>query len=318
MSNIDSISDKWGFAPGDIAARIAAKRSAFDAEGFTRSLKSRIYGQDPIVDAIARQLRIRISRPSKRKPLALMFAGPSSVGKTETSKLIADALGMSLYIEPCNLLKESHKVSSITGSTLGYADSGKEPAIVQALNKANGRLVIILDEFEKAHPDVAAVFLSILDEGALKAAGADHDFRRCIFIATSNAGIQNFDFASDRPGSPASFEHIKKAMGAAFLPELMNRFAALYMFQPLGDVALQHLVADQVEALISDYHKLDVGGSRDGMREFVGQVLAGFGDAAPNGRTLGNAVEQLLIPQLDDIAAGQMVRIDADGRIRPC
>ncbi len=314
----NNVADKWGFTPDDIAARIAAKRSAFDVEAFIGKLKATIKGQDPVIDAVAKQMKIRVARPSKRKPLAMMFAGPSSVGKTETSKLIADALGMSIYVEPCNLLKESHKVSSITGSTLGYADSGKEPAIVQALNKANGRLLVVLDEFEKAHPDVAAVFLSVLDEGVLKAAGAEHDFRRCVFIATSNAGIQNFEFGTDQPGSPASFERIKRAMGAAFLPELLNRFAALYMFQPLDPVALQHLVADQVEQLIGEYHKLDVGGSRDGMRELVGQVLAGFGDAAPNGRTIGCAVEQLVIPQIDEVAAGQMVKIDPDGRIRAC
>lgn len=319
MSNTEHVVDKWGFNADEIAARIAAKRTAFDLDGFAKKLKSKIYGQDAIIDAIGRQVKTRISRPNKRKPLCLALAGPSSVGKTETAKLLADALAMPLYIEPCNLLKESHKVSAITGSTLGYADSSTEPPMAKAISKAGGKAVILLDEFEKCHADVAAVFLSVFDEGSLKAAGNIYDCTQSIFLVTSNAGISNFDFDRDEPGTPASFDKIRKAMSEAFLPELLNRFAGIYMFKPLSDAARHRLIATQAELIIGEYHNLDESRSRDGMKEFVTLVLAGFGtDAVPNGRTLSNAVEQLLAPQLDDVPTGATVRIEPDGRIRPC
>ena len=181
------------------AAAVAGQDWPEPCVRLTHDLSQRVLGQDRAVEATAFRLYSHLAKREPARPLSLVFYGPTGVGKSELGKALAPALErcrgeryQSIWTE-LNTFTQPHSVHRLTGAPPGYVGYEDQP-ILEAVRR-NPRTVFMFDELEKAHPEVLNVFMSILDEGRCTAHRADEagerelDFRRCVFVFTTNADL---------------------------------------------------------------------------------------------------------------------------------
>ncbi len=282
-------------------------------------LGKRLIGQKPAVRAVSdavRRARAGISDPD-RPTGSFLFLGPTGVGKTELAKSLADFLfddehamvriDMSEY-------SEKHSVARLVGAPPGYVGYDEGGQLTEAVRR-RPYSVVLLDEVEKAHPDVFDILLQVLDDGRLTdGQGRTVDFRNTILILTSNLGSQ---FLVD----PALSEEAKrdlvlKAVRAAFKPEFLNRLDEIALFDALGTAELGLIVRQQVAALqrrLADRRlKLEVTQSA---QDWL--VLTGY-DSAYGARPLRRLVQTSIGDQLareilaGNVPDGAAVLVDVD------
>lgn len=225
-------------------------------------LRKRVLGQEEAVRTVAEAVRIaRAGLRAPGKPVVLMFAGPTGTGKTELAK----ALSETLFFESHRLItldmseyQESHSVAKLIGSPPGYIGFGEEPYLVRGL-RLHPYSVVLLDEIEKAHPDVLATFLQVFDEGRLTdGRGRRIHCGNAIFILTSNIGT-NIELKRPvgfRRGEESAQDldelldkEIKQAAALRLSPELINRLQAIVVFKPLGWDTLHSILDLYLEKL---------------------------------------------------------------------
>lgn len=223
------------------------------------TLNTTIVGQEEaksaVIDAVKR-LDLRLTH--REKPVSFMFAGPSGTGKTEIAKQIALAVfGSDNRLININMSEYSSAMSMtrITGSSAGYVGSDSKQELPFDVLENNPYQVVLLDEFEKAHPDVQRFFMQALDEGSVKnARNKEIDFRRSIVIATTNAGVvemrkNTIGFSSGTAEKPRIRQNdIIKMLEASFPTELLNRFEKIIGFTPI-------LQEDYTKILAVKYNK---------------------------------------------------------------
>ncbi len=220
-------------------ARIPAKSvSASDRDvlrTLERDLKLTIFGQDRAISALAGA--IKMSRSGLReedKPIgAFLFAGPTGVGKTEVTRQLALLMGVELIRFDMSEYMERHTVSRLIGAPPGYVGFDQGGLLTEAVSR-NPHAVVLLDEIEKAHPDVFNLLLQVMDHGTLTDNnGRKADFRNVILVMTTNAGAQEMSRASigftQQDHSADGMEIIRKA----FTPEFRNRLDAIIQFAEL-------------------------------------------------------------------------------------
>ncbi len=220
-------------------ARIPAKSvSASDRDALRtleRDLKLTIFGQDRAIGALAGA--IKMSRSGLRdedKPIgAFLFAGPTGVGKTEVTRQLALLMGVELIRFDMSEYMERHTVSRLIGAPPGYVGFDQGGLLTEAVSK-NPHAVVLLDEIEKAHPEVFNLLLQVMDHGTLTDNnGRKADFRNVILVMTTNAGAQEMSRASigftQQDHSADGMEILKKA----FTPEFRNRLDAIIQFAEL-------------------------------------------------------------------------------------
>lgn len=215
-------------------------------QNFAEALRGKVIGQDKAVDNIAKAIRrSRAGLKSKYRPIgSFLFVGPTGVGKTELSKVLADELfgdrealvrlDMSEYME-------RHTVSKIIGSPPGYVGHEEAGQLTEKIRR-NPYSIILLDEIEKAHPDVQNMFLQIMEDGHLTDShGRKVSFKESVIIMTSNAGSStpsvNVGFQQDNDAISA-FENL----GDYFKPEFLNRFDAIITFNELSKENLLEII----------------------------------------------------------------------------
>jgi ATP-dependent Clp protease ATP-binding subunit ClpA len=229
-------------------ARIPPKNvSASDRDllrNLERDLKLVIFGQDAAIDSLAAAIKMaRSGLRDERRPIgAFLFAGPTGVGKTEVTRQLALALGVELVRFDMSEYMERHTVSRLIGAPPGYVGYDQGGLLTEAITK-QPHCVLLLDEIEKAHPDVFNLLLQVMDHGTLTDNnGRKADFRNVIIVMTTNAGAQEMSRASigftlQDHTSDAS-EIIKKS----FSPEFRNRLDGIIQFQPLGERTIARVV----------------------------------------------------------------------------
>ena len=218
-------------------------------------LKKRIIGQDEAVDAVAaavRRSRIRLS--AKKRPASFIFVGPTGVGKTELVKVLSEE--MFNNVEPLIRLDmsefmEKHSVSRIIGSPPGYVGYDEAGQLTEKVRR-RPYSIVLLDEIEKAHPDVMNILLQILDEGRITdAQGRQVSFENTIIIMTSNAG-------SERQGSALGFDKTRyddardraaTALREFLRPEFIARVDEVVVFRPLEQKDMEKIAALMLEEL---------------------------------------------------------------------
>jgi len=208
------------------------------------SLKRVVFGQDEAITQIV--TAIKMARSGLRddgKPIgSFLFAGPTGVGKTEVTKQLSEHLGINLLRFDMSEYMERHTVSRLIGAPPGYVGYDEGGLLTDAVNK-NPHAVLLLDEVEKAHPDVFNLLLQVMDNGALTDSnGRKVDFRNVILIMTSNAGAQAISRSS------MGFTHqnhsldTSKAIENTFTPEFRNRLDAVVQFNPLPESVITSIV----------------------------------------------------------------------------
>ena len=211
-------------------------------------LKAHVIGQDDAVDKIAKAIRRnRVGLGSPNRPIgSFLFVGPTGVGKTELSKQLA----IELFGSADNMIRfdmseymEKHSVAKLVGAPPGYVGYDEAGQLTEKVRR-NPYSLVLLDEVEKAHPDVMHMFLQVLDDGRLTdGQGRTVSFKDTIIIMTSNAGTgkaeANVGFGAAREGRTNS---VLGELGNFFSPEFMNRFDGIIEFQPLSKENLLQIV----------------------------------------------------------------------------
>ena len=200
-----------------------------------RDLKMLIFGQDDAIETLGATVRLaRSGLRDPNKPIgSFLFIGPTGVGKTEVTKQLANSMGIELIRFDMSEYMERHTVSRLIGAPPGYVGYDEGGLLTEAVNK-HPHSVVLLDEIEKAHPDVYNLLLQIMDHGTLTDTnGRKTDFRHTIVIMTSNAGVDMFDKISIgfTPGDSSS--DVLTAVQRVFSPEFRNRLDAIVQFKAL-------------------------------------------------------------------------------------
>jgi len=199
------------------------------------NLKMVVFGQDEAIDSLATAIKLsRAGLGNPEKPIgAYLFSGPTGVGKTEVSRQLARILGIELLRFDMSEYMERHTVSRLIGAPPGYVGFDQGGLLTEAVTK-QPHCVLLLDEIEKAHPDVFNILLQVMDHGTLTDNnGRKADFRNVILVMTTNAGAQEMSRSSigftQQDHSSDGMEVIKRS----FTPEFRNRLDAIVQFGPL-------------------------------------------------------------------------------------
>ncbi|PVA05859.1 ATP-dependent Clp protease ATP-binding subunit ClpA [Thalassorhabdomicrobium marinisediminis] len=277
-----------------------------DLEG---SLKRVVFGQDDAIVALSSAIKLaRAGLREPEKPIGnYLFAGPTGVGKTEVAKQLADTLGVELLRFDMSEYMEKHAVSRLIGAPPGYVGFDQGGMLTDGVDQ-NPHCVLLLDEMEKAHPDVYNILLQVMDHGKL----TDHngrttDFRNVIIIMTSNAGASEMAKEAIGFGRDRRTGEDTAAIEKTFTPEFRNRLDAVVSFAPLSkDVILQVVekFVLQLEAQLMD-RNVSIELSRP-----AAEWLAERGyDDKMGARPLGRVIqEHIKKPLAEELLFGQLAK----------
>ncbi len=229
-------------------ARIPPKTVSSDdmqvLRNLERDLKLVIYGQDEAVESLAAAIKLsRSGLANQEKPIgSFLFAGPTGVGKTEVTRQLARIMGIELIRFDMSEYMERHTVSRLIGAPPGYVGYDQGGLLTEAITK-HPHAVLLLDEIEKAHPDVFNLLLQVMDHGTLTDNnGRKADFRNVILVMTTNAGADQLNRASigfaKQDHSTDAMEVIKRS----FTPEFRNRLDGIIQFRQLGPETISQVV----------------------------------------------------------------------------
>lgn len=228
--------------------------SASDREvlkNLTRDLKMMIYGQDESIETLGAAVKLaRSGLRDQNKPIgSFLFVGPTGVGKTEVCKQLAKILGVELIRFDMSEYMERHSVSRLIGAPPGYVGYDEGGLLTEAVNKTP-HSIVLLDEIEKAHPDVYNLLLQIMDHGTLTDMnGRKTDFRHTVLIMTSNAGAEIADKTSIGFTPHDTSTDIMGAVTHVFSPEFRNRLDAIIQFKALDSKTILSVVNKFVSEL---------------------------------------------------------------------
>jgi len=242
-------------------ARIPPKSVSKDDQEILRdleaSLKRVVFGQDPAIEALSSAIKLsRAGLREAEKPIGnYLFAGPTGVGKTEVAKQLAASLGVEMLRFDMSEYMEKHAVSRLIGAPPGYVGFDQGGLLTDGVDQ-HPHCVLLLDEIEKAHPDVYNILLQVMDHGQL----TDHNgrtvnFRNVVLIMTSNAGASELAKTAIGFGRDRREGEDTAAIERTFTPEFRNRLDAVISFAPLGKEIITQVVEKfvlQLEAQLMD------------------------------------------------------------------
>ncbi len=222
-------------------------------------LKQVIFGQDEAIATLAAAIKMaRSGLGEEHKPIgSFLFAGPTGVGKTELTRQLATTLGIELIRFDMSEYMERHTVSRLIGAPPGYVGYDQGGLLTEAINK-HPYAVLLLDEIEKAHPDVFNLLLQVMDHGTLTDNnGRKTDFRNVIIVMTTNAGAEQMSRPSIGFASQDHSSDGLEAIRRSFTPEFRNRLDAVIQFNSLDEKTIGFVVdklVAQIEAQLMDKH----------------------------------------------------------------
>jgi ATP-dependent Clp protease ATP-binding subunit ClpA len=242
-------------------ARIPPKNvSVSDKEtlkNIERDLKMVVYGQEEAIELLAQTIKMsRSGLGNQEKPIgSFLFAGPTGVGKTEVTRQLARIMGIELVRFDMSEYMERHTVSRLIGAPPGYIGFEQGGLLTEAINK-QPHAVLLLDEVEKAHPDVFNLLLQVMDHGSLTDTnGRKTDFRHVVVVMTTNAGAEQASRASIGFSPQDHSSDAMEAIKRTFTPEFRNRLDTIIQFKALTPETIGHVVDKfifELEAQLSD------------------------------------------------------------------
>lgn len=294
-------------------ARIPPKTVSNDdmdtLKNLERNLKLVIFGQDQAIDSLSTAIKLsRAGLGNEDKPIgSFLFAGPTGVGKTEVTRQLARIMGIELIRFDMSEYMERHTVSRLIGAPPGYVGYDQGGLLTEEINK-HPHAVLLLDEIEKAHPEVFNLLLQVMDHGTLTDNnGRKADFRNITIIMTTNAGAEQLSRSSmgfaSQDHSSDGMESIKKA----FSPEFRNRLDGIIQFKQLGP----DMIAQVVDKFVFEFeHQLEEKGVSLSIDDEVRTWLAIKGyDPVMGARPLTRVIqEHLKKPLAEDLLFGALAK----------
>ncbi|MGC7411317.1 ATP-dependent Clp protease ATP-binding subunit ClpA [Pandoraea pneumonica] len=303
-------------------ARIPPQSVSADDRGklqtLDRDLKSVVFGQDPAIDALSAAIKMsRAGLGKTDKPIgAFLFSGPTGVGKTEVAKQLAFTLGIELIRFDMSEYMERHAVSRLIGAPPGYVGFDQGGLLTEAITK-KPHCVLLLDEIEKAHPDIFNVLLQVMDHGTLTDNnGRKADFRNVIIIMTTNAGAETINRASIGFTNERQAGDEMADIKRMFTPEFRNRLDSIISFKPLDEQIILRVVDKFLIQLEDQLHekKVEVVFT-DKLRTYLSKK--GFDPlmgARPMQRLIQDTIRRALADELlfGRLTTGGRVTVDLD------
>ena len=283
-----------------------------------RDLKNVVFGQDPAIEALAAAIKMaRAGLGKTDKPIgSFLFSGPTGVGKTEVAKQLAFIMGIELIRFDMSEYMERHAVSRLIGAPPGYVGFDQGGLLTEAITK-KPHAVLLLDEIEKAHPDVFNILLQVMDHGTLTDNnGRKADFRNVIIIMTTNAGAESLQKRS------MGFTETKQAgdemadIKRMFTPEFRNRLDSIISFRALDEDIILRVVDKFLMQLEEQLHEKKVEAVfSEKLRQFLGKK--GFDPlmgARPMSRLIQDMIRKALADELlfGKLVTGGRVNVDLD------
>lgn len=285
--------------------------------GLKDLLAERVIGQDHALDAIAQRVRTasaNLEDPNKPRGVFL-FVGPSGVGKTETALALADILyGGERKLVTINMseYQEAHSVSGLKGSPPGYVGYGEGGVLTEAVRR-NPYSVVLLDEIEKAHPDVLEMFFQVFDKGTLDdAEGREIDFRHALIILTSNVGSAAVmqaclnQEAQALPDADTLAELLRPQLYKAFKPAFLGRVKVVPYYPISDDVLVQiiELKLERIRARVAENHRAAFRWDES----LVDAVLARCTEVDSGARNVDHILNGTLLPELAQHVLGRIAQ----------
>ncbi len=285
-----------------------------------RDLKNVVFGQDPAIEALGSAIKMaRAGLGKTDKPIgAFLFSGPTGVGKTEVAKQLAFILGIELIRFDMSEYMERHAVSRLIGAPPGYVGFDQGGLLTEAITK-KPHAVLLLDEIEKAHPDIFNILLQVMDHGTLTDNnGRKADFRNVIIIMTTNAGAEALQKRSigftDKKEAGDEMADIKRM----FTPEFRNRLDAIISFKPLDEEIILRVVDKFLMQLEEQLHEKKVEAVfTESLRRFLAKK--GF-DPLMGARPMARLIQDMIRKALADellfgrLVSGGRVTVDLDDK----
>ena len=255
IAEIEDIVSKIARVP----AKSASSNDIDKLANLEKNLKMLVFGQDEAISALASAIKLSRAglRESQKTIGSFLFAGPTGVGKTEVTRQLAKVLGVELIRFDMSEYMERHTVSRLIGAPPGYVGFDQGGLLTEQVTK-HPHAVLLLDELEKAHPDVFNLLLQVMDHGSLTDNnGRKADFRNIILVMTTNAGAEEGSRASMGFTHQDHATDNLKVIEKSFSPEFRNRLDAIIQFKPLDISIVGHVVDKfifELEALLTEKH----------------------------------------------------------------
>lgn len=294
-------------------ARIPPKSvSKSDTEALLQletDLKRAVYGQDDAIEQLSAAMKMaRAGLRDPSKPIGCyLFSGPTGTGKTETARQLSSTLGIELLRFDMSEYMERHTVSRLIGAPPGYVGFDQGGLLTDAVDQ-HPHCVVLLDEIEKAHPDVFNILLQVMDHGVLTDAnGKKVDFRNVVLIMTTNAGASDAQRNAIGFGRGKQADEVEEALKRLFTPEFRNRLDAIVQFRPLTPEIIRQVVIKfvmQLEGQLADRNVTIE--TTDEAADWLAKN--GF-DELYGARPLGRVIqEHIKKPLADEILFGRLTR----------
>ena len=277
-------------------------------------LKSRVVGQDHAMDAIAKRIqtsRAKLDNPNK--PVGVfMLCGPSGVGKTETAHALSELLfsgDESMIVINMSEFQEAHTVSTLKGAPAGYVGYGQGGVLTEAVRR-RPYSVVLLDEVEKAHPDVHEMFFQVFDKGFMNdSEGRFIDFKNTLILLTSNAGTDLVMSLSEdeemKPDPEALATALRPELLKVFPPALLGRLLVL-PYYPLSPDMLGGIVKLQLNRIkkrVAENHKIELSYGQD----VVDLIVSRCNEVASGGRMIDAILTNTMLPEMSIALLGKQI-----------
>ena len=307
-------------------ARIPARTVSHDdrnaLKNLERDLKTTVFGQDKAIEVLARAIKMsRSGLGNPQKPIgSFLFSGPTGVGKTEVARQLAYSMGMPLHRFDMSEYMERHAVSRLIGAPPGYVGFEQGGLLTEAITK-QPHCVLLLDEIEKAHPDIFNILLQVMDHGTLTDNnGRKADFRNVVIIMTTNAGAEALNKVQIGFTKAATSGDEMTDIKRLFTPEFRNRLDAIVSFAPLNKEVILRVVDKFLMQLEEQLHEKKVeveftAALKDHLAEHGFDPLMG---ARPMARLIQDTIRSALADELlfGKLANGGHVTVDMkDGKV---
>jgi ATP-dependent Clp protease ATP-binding subunit ClpA len=301
-----------------------AERETENLAKLDSNLKKQVYGQDEAIDSIVDKILVSQAglKPDDKPVGSFVFMGPTGTGKTETAKQLSNALGVKLVRFDMSEYQEKHSVSKLLGSPPGYVGHEEKGGLLIEKIQEAPNCVLLLDEIEKAHPDVSQVLLQIMDNGKVTGSnGKEADARNCILILTTNLGAKDAEkniigFDNDFDADNYEDKELKKF----FAPEFRNRLDGVVTFAKLGKEVMMKIVGKfllELKNMVKD-KKVDIDITNEALDYLVDKGFDPKMGARPLQRVIDKDIKRPLSRELlfGNLKDGGEVTVDVrDGEL---